>query len=178
MTYLEIRNSIVEQIDKYFKNKNIKINVEASAGALNTDEIKRLFIKAPSIFVSIANINIEKEYIRFVNYIVVKANQKDRIYDSGLEITGALIACIKNIDSGSWGYDSKNISADCLYSGELDKINACLWGIAWDLNIRSINIDGEINDISVLCHFEGYDAEHKIENKTAEDVISLQHKNN
>ena len=173
MTYLDIRNSIVEQAKKYFEDRNIKINIEASAGALNSEEIKRLFIKAPSIFISIANINIEKEYIRFVNYVVVRANQKDKIYDSGLEITGALIAFIKNIDSADWGYNSKNISADCLYSGELDKINACLWAVSWDFNIRSINIDGEILD-----NFEGYDAEHKIENKTVEDVINLQHKNN
>ena len=173
MTYLDIRNNVENQIKKYFEDRKIKINVEASAGALNIDEIKRIFIKAPSIFVSMANINVEKEYIRFVNYVVVRANQKDKIYDSGLKITWSLIACIKNIDSGSWGYDSKNISADCLYSGELDKINACLWGISWDLNVRSINIDGDINDVSSLDDFEGYDAEHKVEDKTAEDIVNI-----
>lgn len=173
MTYLDIRNSIVEQIKKYFEDRNIKINVEASAGALNSEEIKRLFIKAPSIFISIANINIEQEYIRFVSYIVVRANQKDKIYDSGLQITGALMACIKNIDSADWGYDSKNISADCLYSGELDKINACLWAVSWDLKIRDSNIDGEINDTSILEDFEGYDAAHKIENKEVYDRVKI-----
>lgn len=173
MTYLDIRNSIVEQTKKYFEDRNIKINIEASAGALNSEEIKRLFIKAPSIFVSIANINIEKEYIRFVNYVVVRANQKDKIYDNGLQITGALMSSIKNIDSADWGYNSKNISADCLYSGELDKINACLWAISFDLNIRSLNIDGEINDISGLDNFEGYDAEHKIEKQKVYDVVDI-----
>ena len=58
-------------------------------------------------------------------------------------------------------------------SGELDKINACLWGISWDLNVRSINIDGDINDVSSLDDFEGYDAEHKVEDKTAEDKLIL-----
>lgn len=174
MRYLDIRNSVLEQVRKYFADRKLKINVEAAAGSLNNEEIGRLFIKAPSVYLSIARIDIEKELIRFVCYIVVRANQKDKIYDSGLELTGALISCIKNIDTLTYGYDAENIIADCLYSGELDKINACLWGLSFDLNIRSTNIDCEINDISALENFEGYDAEHKLEEESAYDSVSLE----
>lgn len=172
MTYLDVRNEAVKQIKKYFDDRKIKIDVEASAGTLNEEEIRRLFIKASAIYVSLSEIDIENEYIRFVCYIVVRANQKDRIYDSGLAVSGSLLSCLKDLDGKTWGYSTSDISAQCLYSGSLDKINACLWACSWKWKIRVADIDGEIKDETVLDNFEGYDATHIVENKTVKDTVA------
>lgn len=178
MNYLDIRNEVVLQIKKYFdsrleSNLESKMHVEASAGTLNEEEIRRMFIKTPAIYVSLSEINIENEYLSFVAYVVVRANQKDKIYDNGLLISGALLSCIRNLDSGSFGYSTSDISAQCLYSASLDKINACLWALSWKLKIRVASIDGEIKDISTLENFEGYEATHNIENRSAKDSVEL-----
>lgn len=173
MNYLDIRNETVKQIEKYFSDRDIKINVEAAAGALNEDEIRRLFVKTPAIYISLSNINIENEYLGFVAYIVVRANQKDKIYDNGLLLTGALLSAIKNLDAKSWGYSTSDISAQCLYSISLDKINACLFACSWNWKIRVANIDGEINDVSILDNFEGYEATHIVDKKIAQDKVRI-----
>lgn len=173
MTYLDIRNEAVKEIKNYFDKRKVKITVEASAGTLNEDEIRRLFIKAPAVYISLSEIDIENEYLGFIGYIVVRANQKDKIYDSGLAVAGLLLSCLKDLVGGTWGYSTSDISAQCLYSGSLDKINACLWACSWKWKIRVADIDGEIKDVSVLEDFEGYDATHIVDEKTAKDTVKL-----
>lgn len=177
MNYLDVRNDAVKQIEKYFTDRKIQIKVEASAGALNEEEIRRLFIKAPAVYISLSDINIlddgENGYLSFVGYIVVQANQKDKIYDKGLLLAGLLLSCIKELDSAKWGYSTSDISSQCLYSGSLDKINACLWACSWRWKIRVANIDGEIKDPSMLEDFEGYEATHIVDKNKAMDIVDL-----
>lgn len=163
-SYLDIRNEVIEQLDDYFKLLKINVYIETSAGSFNEEEVRRLFVKAPSIYTCLSSIedncNNDESYANFISYVVVKSSQNDKLYDNGIKLTGALIHAIKNLDGKTFGYETSSIKADCLYSGSLDKINACLWAVSFRWRLRSVAIGGEIADTSSLENFEGADDTH------------------
>lgn len=177
MTYLDIRNDVINQLKDYYSKAKNKIYIEASAGSFNEDEIRRLFVKTPAIFTCLSSIEDncknDESYANFISYVVVQANQRDKLYDNGLLLVGSLIDAIKKLDAKEFGYETNFIKADCLYSGSLDKINACLWAVSFKWKLRSVSIDGEIIDASILENFEGYDATHNIDNEKVNDVIDI-----
>ena len=175
MTYLDIRDSVVQQIQAAFA-KDKRINVIAHPGNFDEGELRRLMQTTPAILTSLVGINDEdiadECYIDFVSWVLHRADNKDRLYDGALSLVSALIGVIKNIDDPvSYGSGTK-INAQCLYTGSLDKINATLWAVRWRLMARAVT-DGGITLPDDLDWFKGYDASLAIGTQKADDTVNL-----
>ncbi|ERF61840.1 hypothetical protein HMPREF0860_1036 [Treponema socranskii subsp. socranskii VPI DR56BR1116 = ATCC 35536] len=175
-TYLDIRNSVVEQIQAAFANDK-RVKVAAHPGNFDEGEIRRLMQTTPAILTSLVGINDEDVadecYIDFVSWVLHRADNKDRLYDGALSLVSALVGVIKKIDNPvSYGGGTK-INAQCLYTGSLDKINATLWAVRWCLMARAV-YDGGITLPDDLDWFKGYDGNLVVEKQTADDIVNLE----
>ena len=87
-TYLDIRNSVVEQIQAAFANDK-RVKVAAHPGNFDEGEIRRLMQTTPAILTSLVGINDEDVadecYIDFVSWVLHRADNKDRLYDGGFK---------------------------------------------------------------------------------------------
>jgi hypothetical protein len=180
-SFVDIRDSAVAQIKAAFSG-NKKIHIAAHPGRFNEPEIKRLANQTPAILTSFMRYSDEDHTIRFVSWILYRADSKDRLYDGSLKIVGALIPVIREIDA-EWSIGGgTEIDAECLYSGSLDQINITLWGVRWNWKIREPLLAGgeggnpvdDDLDYFELDYFEGYDAAHKIGSAAAEDIVNLE----
>jgi hypothetical protein len=175
-SFVDIRDSAVAQIKAAFSG-NKKIHIAAHPGRFNEPEIKRLANQTPAILTSFMRYSDEDHTIRFVSWILYRADSKDRLYDGSLKIVSALIPVIREIDA-EWSIGGgTEIDAECLYSGSLDQINITLWGVRWNWKIREPLLAGGEGGNLVdddLDYFEGYDAAHKIGSAAAEDIVNLE----
>ena len=176
MTYLGIRNSVVEQIQAAFANDK-RVKVAAHPGNFDEGEIRRLMQTTPAILTSLVGINDEDVadecYIDFVSWVLHRADNKDRLYDGALSLVSAVVGVIKKIDNpASYGSGTK-INAQCLYTGSLDKINATLWAVRWRLMARAVT-DGGITLPDDLDWFKGYDGSLTVGKQTADDIVNLE----
>ena len=77
-TYLDIRNSVVEQIQAAFA-KDKRIKVAAHPGNFDEGEIRRLMQTTPAILTSLVGINDEDVadecYIDFVSWVLHRADR-------------------------------------------------------------------------------------------------------
>ena len=176
VTYLDVRNNIVEQIKTAF-NKYKRMTVAVHPGKFDEAEIRRLMQSTPAILTSLVGISdgsVEDESsIDFVNWVLYRADNKDRLYDGALSLVSALIGVIKKIDNPVSFGGGTRINAECLYSGSLDKINATLWAVRWKLDARGVNTDGNILLPEDLDWFKGYDSGLLIGEQTANDIVNL-----
>ncbi len=176
MTYLDIRNSVVKQIQAAFANDK-RVKVAAHPGNFDEGEIRRLMQTTPAILTSLVGINDEDVadecYIDFVSWVLHRADNKDRLYDGALSLVSAVVGVIKNLDNpASYGGGTK-INAQCLYTGSLDKINATLWAVRWRLMARAVT-DGGITLPDDLDWFKGYDGSLTVGKQTADDIVNLE----
>jgi len=170
MTLVDIRDEAVSQIKKAFK-ENAKLHIAAHPGQFNETEIKRLANQTPAVLTTLMRYADEDHDINFVSWILYRADSKDRLYDGALKIVSALIPVIKNLDA-EWSMGGgERIEAECLYSGTLDQINVTLWGVRWKWKVQELENTISFSD---LDYFEGYDAEHNIENASAQDNVNLE----
>ena len=174
-TYLDVRNSVVAQIQAAFA-KDKRLKVAAHPGNFDEGEIRRLMQTTPAVLTSLVGINDEDVadecYIDFVSWVLHRADNKDRLYDGALSLVSALVGVIKNIDNpASYGGGTK-INAQCLYTGSLDKINATLWAVRWRLMARAVT-DGGITLPDDLDWFKGYDGSLTVGKQTADDIVNF-----
>lgn len=176
-TYLDVKRSVIEQIKTHFEKQKVEIEVCGSAGSFDESEVRRLSLRTPSVHVALTSISdsaqADESAVSFVCYIAVSASQTDRLYDNAILLTGSLIAAVKNLEFGSYGYQARDIKADCLYSGSMEKINACLWAVNFKAKLRGVSADGSIADALDLENFEGYDATHNVGDEKANDEVNL-----
>lgn len=110
----------------------------------------------------------------FVNWVVFRANNQDVLYDGALKIVSAVIPVIRNMDA-RWCIDGgREIEAECLYSGSLDKINVILWAVKWRWKLRAVAEGGAVLLPGDLDRFEGYDAEHIVGQQDVTDTVELE----
>lgn len=175
MTYLDIRNSVVKQIQAAFR-KDRRISIAAHPGNFDESELRRLMQTTPAVLTSLVGINDEDVadecYIDFVSWVLYRSDNKDRLYDGALSLVSAVVGVIKNLDNpASYGGGTK-INAQCLYTGSLDKINATLWAVRWRLMARAVTDRG-----IVLPHdldwFKGYDGRLTVGKQTADDIVNF-----
>ena len=176
MTYLDIRNSVIKQIQVAFANDK-RVKVAAHPGNFDEGEIRRLMQTTPVILTSLVGINDEDVadecYIDFVSWVLHRADNKDRLYDGALSLVSAVVGVIKNLDNpASYGSGTK-INAQCLYTGSLDKINATLWAVRWRLMARAVT-DGGITLPDDFDWFKGYDGSLTVGKQTADDIVNLE----
>ena len=174
-TYLDIRNSVVEQIQAAFANDK-RVKVAAHPGNFDEGEIRRLMQTTPAILTSLVGINDEDVadecYIDFVSWVLYRADNKDRLYDGALILISALVGAIKNINEPAFYGGGTKINAQCLYTGSLDKINSTLWAVRWRLQTRAVT-DGGITRYYDLEWFKGYDASLAVGTQKARDIVNF-----
>ena len=171
-TYLDIRDEAVKIIQSAFQNKKIKISIEAHAGRFTESEIRRLATKTPAILTSLMQVldgeGTDNSECRFISWVLVRADNKDKIYDLGLKLTSLLIPVIRTVPNKSAynATDVKDIEAENLYMGTLDSINISMWAVSWTWKVRATQIpDGDIALDDELEIFEGADGTLDIEKR-------------
>lgn len=171
-TYLDIRNDAVRVIDAAFKQKKIKINVAPHAGRFTEAEIRRLATKTPAVLTSLMKIKdgegTDNGKLHFVSWVLVRADNRDKIYDAGLKYISLLIPVIRNIpDESSYNAtDVTDIEAENLYTGTLDDINISMWAVLWTWNVRATQLpEGDIALDDELEMFEGADGTLDVEER-------------
>lgn len=171
-TYIDIRNEAVKIIQNAFQNQKLKINIEAHAGRFTESEIRRLATKTPAILTSLMQISdgggTDNSECRFISWVLVRADNKDKIYDLGLKLTSVLIPVIRNIPNQSVynSADVTDIEAENLYTGTLDSINISMWAVSWTWNVRAMQLgNGTFATDDELEIFEGADGTLDIEKR-------------
>ena len=172
-TYLDIRNEAVRLIKSAFgaKIKN-KINIAAHAGRFTEAEIRRLATQTPAVLTSLMAVKdgegTDNSECRFISWVLVRADNKDKIYDSGLKYTSLLIPVIRSIPNDSIynATDVTDIEAENLYTGTLDGINISMWAVSWTWKVRATQMpDGDIALDDELEIFEGADGTLEVEER-------------
>jgi len=171
VTLVDIRDEAISQIKTAFAGDK-KLHIAAHPGQFSETEIRRLANQTPAILTSILRYSDEDHTISFANWVLYRADSKDRLYDGALKIVSALIPVIRDLDA-EWSMGGgEHIEAECLYSGTLDQINITLWGMKWKWHVQeNCFCEGSLHDLE---YFEGYDATHNIENAVAQDNVNLE----
>jgi hypothetical protein len=173
INFVDIRNYAISKIKKAVANE--KIYIEPHPGRFSEIEIKQAAQRTPAVLTSILRISRETNTIDFVSWVLYRANNKDTLYDGALKLVNALIPVIGNLDA-EWGIDvPTGITAECLFSGQLDAMNVTLWAVRWSWEVKPfvfVNGEGGI-PLDELDIFEGYDAEHEIGNNAVSDIVTI-----
>jgi hypothetical protein len=177
VTYLDVRDSAVTRIKERFAGHK-PMHVAAHPGTFNEEEIRRLVTRTPAILTSLMRITErdvnDESFCDFVNWVLYRANNQDALYDGALKIVSALIPVIRNM-SAEWSIDGgREIEAECLYSGSLDKINVTLWAVKWRWQLRAVGSEGGILLPGDLDWFEGYDADTIVDRQNINDEVHLE----
>jgi hypothetical protein len=177
VTYLDIRDRAVAQIKTQFAAYK-DMHIAAHPGTFSEEEIRRLATRTPAILTSLTRISDrdvnDESFCHFVNWVLYRANNRDTLYDGALKIVSALIPVIRGMDAG-WSIDGgRDIEAECLYSGSLDKINITLWAVRWQWQVRAAADGGAILLPEDLDWFEGYDAEHMVDQQNIKDEVYVE----
>ncbi|MGL4987394.1 MAG: hypothetical protein ACRC5H_09710 [Treponemataceae bacterium] len=181
MNLIDVRQSVIDTLKSRIKTKGVTI--EAHAGIFSEEEIKALSIKTPAILTSLVSIkdsDADETYINFVQWIITKATNTDRLYNNALLLTSAVIPVLRELEA-DWAFGGgQKISAECLYSGSINKMGVTLWAVSWQWKVRGTILEngesGEIPLPDILEDFEGYEATHQQGGATAFDDIDLQNR--
>lgn len=171
--YLDIRNEAIRLIQGGFPKDRFKnLKVVPHAGRFTEQEIRRLATQAPAVLTSLMQINdgegTDNSECRFVSWVLVRANNADKIYDEGLKLTSVLIPVIRTVPNKSAynATDVADIEAENLYTGTLDSINISMWAVSWTWKVRATQIpDSDIALDDELEIFEGADGTLDIEKR-------------
>lgn len=171
--YLDIRNEAVKLIqDGFPKSKYKTLKIAAHAGRFTEAEIRRLANQTPAILTSLMRLKdgkgTDNSECRFVCWVLVRANNADKIYDDGLKLVSLLTPVIRSISGRSAynGTDVTDIEAENLYTGTLDSINISMWAVSWTWNVRAMQLDdGTFATDDELEMFEGADGTLEVEER-------------
>ena len=171
-TFLDIRNEAVRIIKESFQEQKRRITIEAHAGRFTESEIRRLATKAPAVLTSLMKIKdgegTDNSDIHFISWLLVRADNKDKIYDSGLKFISLLIPVIRSIPNKSEynATDVTDIEAENLYTGTLDNINISMWAVSWTWKGRATQLsEGNIALDDELEMFRGADGTLDVEER-------------
>lgn len=180
-TYLDIRNEAVKLIQAAFEKKRIKINVAPHAGRFTESEIRRLATQAPAVLTSFMGVKdgdgTDNSECHFISWVLVRADNKDKIYDAGLKYISLLIPVIRSIPNESEynGTDVTDVEAENLYTGTLDTINISMWAVSWNWKVRATQIpDGDIALDDELEMFEGADGTLDVEERAVGSTVDVE----
>ena len=180
-TYLDIRNEAVRIIRDSFQKQKIKISIEPHAGRFTENEIRRLATKAPAVLTSLMQIldgnGTDNAECRFISWVLARADNKDRIYDTALKHISLLIPVIRSIPYNSVynATDVSDIEAENLYTGTLDSINISMWAVSWTWSVRAAQIpEGSIALDDELEIFEGADGTLKTGERAVGSITDME----
>lgn len=113
----------------------------------------------------------------FISWVLVRADNKDKIYDAGLKYISLLIPVIRSIPNESEynGTDVTDVEAENLYTGTLDTINISMWAVSWNWKVRATQIpDGDIALDDELEMFEGADGTLDVEERAVGSTVDVE----
>lgn len=180
-TFLDIRNEAVRIIKESFQEQKHRITIEAHAGRFTENEIRRLATQTPAVLTSLMNIadgeGTDNSECRFVSWVLVRADNKDKLYDSALRYLSLLIPVIRSIPNESFynATDVTDIEAENLYTGTLDNINISMWAVSWTWKVRATQLpEGDIALDDELEMFEGADGTLDVEERAVGSTADME----
>lgn len=186
VTYRDVRNYAVAYLARCFASRK-DLTVAAHPGRFDEAEIRRLFQQTPALLTSLMglseNSDDDNQKLEFVSWILVRANNKDALFDDALVLLSVLVPLLRGIDADWSNGGAERVEAKNLYTSTTGGINATLWAVSWTWSLRgSVALtqiseetlaEGGIMQSSVLSAFEGYDASTEVGTSKAEDHVDL-----
>ena len=141
LKFVSLSSSVVEKIATMLP----KVNIESYPGRFDVTELKRISTKLPAVriaFMGSTKIDMmdtgENEATVRLAAFVITGDRRGLPKDSAaLNIVEALLTLIPG---QSWGVPgttiAKNIKADNLYSGQVDRQGVAIWALTWEQTTR------------------------------------------
>ncbi|QQO10323.1 hypothetical protein [Breznakiella homolactica] len=179
ISYLEIRNNAVDQIRQAILSLD-DIYVGTHPGILAETEAGGFAQQSPAVITSLLKIfdsdSQDESSAEFATWVLSRTENESFMYDGAIETVSALIPVIRNIRA-DWAYDGgTNICAESLYSPLLGENGMTMWEIRWQWKLRGSVFNGTKGGIPISEdqeNFEGYNAEHAIDEMPAADEVNL-----
>lgn len=136
------------------------VRCEVHHGPLDVDELSREAHAAPCILVVLpeltAGARVAGELVlsaTWTAYVLTEAHDPGRRQAEALAIVERVIATISHADwGGTAGAAAQGITAQSLYSGDLDGRQVAVWAVRWSqvIDARSDVPDAELHDFRAL----------------------------
>lgn len=137
ISYKQIRDEAVVQIGTAFKQWKLKS--EAHPGKFDEAEVRRLAMIAPAILTSLIRVKDESadnQALDFVSWVLVRADNKDQLFDQALNTLSVLIPLLRGIDA-PWSHGgAEGVEATNLYTSSSAGINLSMWAVSWSWPLR------------------------------------------
>jgi hypothetical protein len=140
-------------------------SVETHGGAFDAGELKRIATISPAVRVAILGVGQARRgsggtdlAVRCAAFVVTKTTPANPRDVKALALVSTLLHAVQG---NAWGLayaDSpRDVAADNLFSGDLDKEGVALWAVHWDQEIRV----GEV-DTATLAAFKTFKADYDL----------------
>lgn len=141
------------------------VTVEAHGGRFDRLELARYSKRAPAVLIAAMSMPRVEErprsrpQVQFAAFVVCRDAPSAPRDAQALTLAEALVRLVPR---NQWGREDAespaNISAENLYSGEIDKLGIAMWAVSWRQTIAL----KPLRDISELGDFAIYSATHEI----------------
>ena len=168
---LVLRDAAVEHIKSAFTEKGFF--VAAHPGPFNETDIRQAAQKTPAILTSMLRIRESDDTLDFASFVLYRATSTDKLYDGAIAVTSKLIAVLKDLEHELCLDVPSEVSAECLFSGQLDSMNITLWAVRWSWQLQPYVVSGDFTLPDTLEIFAGYDAEHNIGDALVPDTVTV-----
>lgn len=181
ISYIDIRNEAVNNLKETFSSAK-GLTVEAHAGVFDVEELKRVALRAPAILTSLMDIDAhDKHTLKFSTWVIVRATNRDRLFDAALGLLTVLVPALKAMDAEWSDGGASDVLAHNLFNAESAQINVGIWAVSWNWKVREESLEVSPDAIASggillpdgLANFEGYDAEHQVGTDRVGDSSTL-----
>jgi phage gp37-like protein len=126
---------------------------QAHGGRFDLGELSRWAMQSPAVIVSVLGGAVEREgganviNTKVVAFVITPGSSVSHRDIAVMSIVDSLVAMVCQ---NSWNYEDaqapQNMSAENLYSGDLDKTGVALWAVTWDQRLDVGILDEETLD--------------------------------
>ena len=167
------RDAIVEAIKTALPDL---YTVEAHGGRFDLNELKRWSKQAPAVLVAAVSVPTIADgpthiaEVRWVAYLVTRDTPQATRDVAALDFSEALLRLVRK---NTWQLDNtqnpQRVTAENLYSGQVDSHGMALWAVSWQ---QAVSL--RTSDIAELADFTLYTATHEVgDGPVAEDRVEL-----
>lgn len=142
MRFKDLREAIIMEI----RGKLPELQaVSSHPGRFNLDELKRIVTQLPAVRLALMGIprvdNLQtgenEAELRLAAFVITGDRRQSTKDSSVLAIVESLLTFIPGQHWGIKGVmDARNVKADNLFSGSVERQGVALWAITWDQSIR------------------------------------------
>ena len=143
MKFSELRQAVIDTITTNLPDLKA---VEAHPGRFNLQELKRIATKLPAVRVALmgmpATVHLdtgEKEVkVRLAAFIITGDKRQLQKDEAALAIVESLLVLVLGQRWGITGTTAaKNVKADNLFSGNVERQGVAMWAVTWEQTIRT-----------------------------------------